>query len=128
MTKMMLYGGLAAPPAAGDCAQEFGAAHVRTKVANVTAQKAKCDVIDRNLMRDTPIGVSLSRSGCATVVPSQRCDNKHQGSRVLGITRMCPVPQTRFDHSQRCAARATPVNFRCRRNDPDFTRCTRSVE
>src|SRR5215472_12245103 len=72
MTKMMLYGGLAAPPAAGDCAQAFGAAHVRTMVPNVTAQTAKYDLIDRNLMRDTPIGVSLLRSECATVVPSQR--------------------------------------------------------
>ena len=51
---MMLYGGLAAPPAAGDCAQAFGAAHVRTRIPNVTAQTAKYDLIDRNLMRDTP--------------------------------------------------------------------------
>ena len=40
--------------AAGDCAQAFGAAYVRTRVPNVTAQTAKYDLIDRNLMRDTP--------------------------------------------------------------------------
>src|SRR5215831_16909955 len=116
MTKMMLYGGLAAPPAAGDCAQAFGAAHVRTTVPNVTAQTAKYDLIDRNLMRDTPIGVSLLRSECATVVPSQRAiaNIKGQGDYE---SRECAECRRR-GHRKGCAARATPVNFRCRRNDP----------
>ena len=60
---MMLYGCLAAPASGGDCAQALDAAPMRTRVHNPTVQMAKEGVIDRNLMRDTPIGVSCKRSG-----------------------------------------------------------------